>query len=326
MSSCAFLTGATGFVGGHLVERLSAAGWRLRALVRPESDTTRLARYGVELVEGSLEDVEALRRGMSGAGVVYHLAGATTAPDEAGYFRVNAAGTRRVADALRSAGPRPRRLVYLSSYAACGPAPDGRPRRVQDPPGPLTAYGRSKLAGEEPARALEAEGVEVVILRAPAVYGPGDRAFLPYFRLVKRGVAPSPSGPERRVHLIHVADLARALEGAATAPPGSYAVAEPVEHAWSAVVGEIARALGKRPLRVPLPPALVRLAGAAAERVGDLVGGAGVFNREKAEELLAPAWVCELDGSEALLPPGEATPLARGVEETAQWYRTNGWL
>jgi nucleoside-diphosphate-sugar epimerase len=326
VSSCALITGATGFVGGHLVERLSAAGWHLRALVRATSDTSVLARHGVERVEGSLHDGEALRRGMSGADVVFHLAGATTAPDEAGYLRVNAEGTRRVAEALLAAGPRPGRLVYLSSYAACGPARDGHARRVEDPPEPLTGYGRSKLAGEEPARALAREGVKVVILRAPAVYGPGDRAFLPYYRLVKRGLAPSPTGPERRVHLVHVADLARALEHAAEAPPGTYAVAEPVEHAWSAVVGEIARALGKRPLRVPLPPALVRLAGAAAERVGDLLGGAGVFNREKAEELLAPAWVCDLSGSEVLLPPGEVTPLGEGVEETARWYRTNGWL
>lgn len=326
MSASAFLTGATGFVGGHLVGELSARGWRLRALVRPTSDTSGVERHGVERIPGSLDDVEALRRGMEGVEVVFHLAAVTAAPDEAGYFRANAEGTRRVVEALRGAEPRPRRLVYLSSYAACGPARGDGPRRADEPPEPLTAYGRSKLAGEEPVRELAEEGVEVVILRAPPVYGPGDRALLPYFRLVKLGVAPAPSGPERRVHMLYVDDLVRALARAAEAPPGTYAVAEPVEHPWSAIVREISRSLGKRPVRVPLPPALVRLAGSAAERVGDLLGGAGVFNREKAEEMLAPAWVCDLSGSEALLPPAEATPLAEGIGRTAQWYRTNGWL
>lgn len=326
MSGSAFLTGATGFVGGHLVGRLSARGWRLRALVRPTSDTAGLERHGVERVSGSLDDVEALRRGMDGVDVVFHLAAVTAAPDEAGYFRANAEGTRRVVEALRGAEPRPRRLVYLSSYAACGPARGSGPRRADERPEPLTAYGRSKLAGEDPVRALAGEGVEVVVLRAPAVYGPGDRALLPYFRLVKLGLAPSPSGAERRVHLLYVEDLARALARAAEAPPGTYAVAEPVEHPWSGIVREISRSLGKRPLRIPLPPALVRLAGSAAERVGDLLGGAGVFNREKAEEMLAPAWVCDLSGSEVLLPPADATPLAEGIGRTALWYRTNGWL
>ncbi|MBV9775187.1 MAG: NAD-dependent epimerase/dehydratase family protein [Gemmatimonadetes bacterium] len=326
MRGSALITGATGFVGSHLVERLAAGGWHCRALVRPTSDTATLERFGVERAAGSLEDADSLRRAMGGVDVVFHLAAVTTAPDQAGYFRANAEGTQRVVDALLAAEPRPRRLVYLSSYAACGPARGSAPRRADEPPEPLTAYGRSKLAGEAPVRDLARHGVDAVILRAPAVYGPGDRAFLPYFRLVNRRLAPSPSGPERRVHLIHVEDLARALARAAEVAPGTYPVADPVEHRWSAVVEQISRALGRRPVTVPLPPALVRLAGAAAERMGDLLGGAGVFNREKAEELLAPAWVCDLAGSAALLPPSEATPLERGIERTAQWYRTNGWL
>lgn len=326
MEPLALITGASGFVGGHLAARLRAEGWRLRALVRRTSDVSALTPLGVELAEGDLSSPDALAAAASGADVVWHLAAATTAPSAEGYRRANAEGTRNVVRGLLAADGRPRRLVYLSSYAACGPAPDGRPRRLDDPPAPLTAYGRTKLEGEHATGEAAAAGVEVATVRAPAVYGPGDRAFLPYFRLVRRRLAPAPSGPVRRVHLIHVADLALALSRAAHAPPGTYAVAEPVEHAWGDVVGEIARAVGTRPVRIPLPPVLVRAAGAAAERVGDLLGGAGVFNREKADEMLAPAWVCDLAGSEVLLPPGRATPLRDGMEATARWYRTHGWI
>lgn len=325
----ALITGATGFVGGHLVRLLADAGWHLRALVRRGSDAASLRELGVVLVEGDLAAAEAIRAGADGADVVFHLAAATTAPSKAAFQRVNAEGTRNVARAVLEATQGPRRLIYLSSYAACGPSRPGQPRGISEPPAPLTAYGRSKLAGEEAVRAAAEAGIGVVTLRAPAVYGPGDRAFLPYFRLVRRRLAPAPSGPARAVHLIYVEDLARALARAATeaVPPGTYAVAEPRVHAWGEIVGAMARSLGVRaPLSLPLPPPLVRAAGWVAEHWGDALGGAGVFNREKAAELLAPAWVCDLAGSEALLPPGTETPLEEGMRCTAAWYRAHGWL
>ncbi|HWK89047.1 MAG TPA: NAD-dependent epimerase/dehydratase family protein, partial [Longimicrobium sp.] len=198
----------------------------------------------------------------------------------------------------------------------------GRPRRADEAPEPLTAYGRTKLAGEAALAELEGTGIDAAILRAPPVYGPGDKALLPYFRLVKRGLAPAPAGPELRTHMVYVEDLAAALARAADAPAGTYHVAEPVEHPWSAVVAAIGGALGKEPLRVPLPPALVRGAGTVA----GWFGGLGVFNREKADEMLAPAWLCDLAGLEAVLPPGTATPLEVGIGRTARWYQENGWV
>src|SRR5215218_1769098 len=208
MSRTALITGASGFVGGHLAERLAGQGWRVRALVRASSNADRLKRLGAELHTGALDDVDAITAAAAGADTVFHLAALTTAPDEATFRRANAEGTRNVALALTRAGTRPRRLVYLSSYAACGPAVGGCARRLDETPAPLTAYGRSKLEGEAAAReVLDPSGVELVVLRAPAVYGPGDRAFLPVFRMAKFAVAPVPTGPRRRVHVIYVHDL-----------------------------------------------------------------------------------------------------------------------
>jgi dihydroflavonol-4-reductase len=322
MSRTALITGATGFVGGHLVRRLAAAGWQVRALVRATSDTRALEQAGAERVVGDLDSVDALARAADGADTVFHLAALTVARGEAPFVRANAQGTRNVVRGVLTASRRPRRLVYLSSYAACGPARHGRPRTAGETPEPLTAYGRTKLQGEAAVREAEAAGVQTVILRAPPVYGPGDRALLPYFRLVKHRLAPAPAGPELRTHMVYVEDLAAALHRAADAPTGTWAVAEPVEHPWSAVVGAMAGAMGTRPLRVPLPPAAVRAAGAVA----GWFGGLGVFNKEKAEEMLAPAWLCDLTGLDALLPPGTATPLAAGIGRTAQWYREHGWV
>ena len=325
MSRTALITGASGFVGGHLAERLSGQGWRVRALVRASSDTARLRALGAELATGSLDDAEAIAAAADGADTVFHLAARTTAPSAAEFHRANVEGTRNVARAAARAGTRPRRLVYLSSYAACGPSVNGRPRGMDETPAPLTAYGRTKLEGEAAAREAEAAGVELLVLRAPSVYGPGDRAFLPVFRLARRALAPIPTGPVRRLHMVYVHDLVLALANAADAAPGTYAVAEPVAHAYGELVDEIGRAVrGRPPLHVPIPAAVLKAGGAVAERLGGVLKTGGVFSREKADEMLAEGWVCDLTGSERLLP--RATPLAEGTAETARWYRTQGWI
>lgn len=326
MRGRALITGATGFVGNHLAERLISEGWKVRALVRPTSDTARLEQLGAELHPGDLSDVAAMRAAADGADTVYHLAATTFGRSEAELIRSNVHGTRNLTRAVSAAEPRPRRLVYLSSYAACGPATGSDARGMTETPAPLTAYGRTKLAGETEVRAAEPLGTDVVIIRAPAVYGPGDRALLSYFKLVKWGLAPSPVGGGDRMHVVYAPDLALALARAADAKAGVYAVAEPVVHSWGVLVSEIARSLEKRPLRIALPAPLVRAAAAATQAVGGLGGRAVPFNREKAEEMLAPAWVCDLTGSDALLPREEATPLAEGIARTVAWYKRQGWL
>lgn len=323
----AFITGATGFIGSHLLETLSTTdAWRLKALVRPRSDTAILEQLGVERIVGDLADREALSRAVDDVDVVFHLAAATTAPDEAGYVTTNAEGTRTLCDAIASAATPPSRIVYLSSYAACGPAGNGGVRKTDDEPSPLTAYGRTKLEGERIVRTSASRGVDSIVLRAPPVYGPRDRALLPFFRLVKWGVAPVLGGADRRLHMIFAPDLARALVAAADAVPGTYAVAEPIAHSWSDLIGAIGRATQKSPLRVTVPAALLRAAAGVSERLASMRRRTVLFNREKAEEMLASAWVCELDGASSLLAPSGATPLEQGIAKTVEWYRSRGWL
>jgi nucleoside-diphosphate-sugar epimerase len=321
------VTGGTGFVGSHLVEVLSARELQLRALVRRTSDVTRLAESGVELIAGGLDDPAALARAVCGVEVVFHLAAATRARSESEYHRVNAEGTRALVEAVLAAKPRPRRLIYLSSLAAAGPARGGRPVGVEDSPQPITAYGRSKLAGEQICLAV-ADELAVVVLRAPAVYGPGDRALFLYFWLAARGILPVPTGPDRPVQLIHVDDLAEALIRAATMPSavGVYHVAESRSYAWSEAALWIGKAVGRRVRAVSVPQWLVRAVAAASEFGAATTGRATIFNREKARELLAPGWLCETEAAKRDLSFEARIPLPEGLAETAAWYREQGWL
>ena len=316
------ITGATGFVGSHLVERLAARGDRARALVRESSDTSLLDRYGFEAVVGSLSDEASLRRAVAGADTVLHLAAATRALDADTFHTINAEGTEKLVAALEAEGGSGR-LVYLSSLAAVGPARGGRPVRPTDEPRPLTAYGRSKLAGE---RIVQERWKNTAVIRAPAVYGPGDRDLLTFFQLARFGILPAAGPPDRRVQLVHAGDLAEGLLAAATADAtGVYHVAEPRAYRWDEVLERVARAVDRTGVRIRVPASMVKGAAAVSEWIARRTRRPVIFDRDKARELLAE-WVCDTAAARRELGFEAATPLAEGLQETVAWYRAYGWL
>lgn len=320
------VTGGTGFVGSHLVERLCAQSVQVRVLARKTSNRSRLPR-GVEVIEGDLRDQDALAQAVRGVEIIFHLAAATRARTEDGYFQANADGTRRLGEAIRTAHPRPQRLIYLSSLAAAGPAHDRKPVELHDTPRPITAYGHSKLAGEQYCSHI-ADILNVLILRAPAVYGPRDRDLFLCFVMAARGVLLVPQGPERLLQFIHVNDLVDALLLAATTPRarGVYHVAESQAYAWSEITQWLAHAVGRRVQAVRIPSWLVRTAAAISEFGAATLGRATILNREKARELLAPGWLCETEAAKRDLGFEGRIPLPVGLTGTAAWYREQGWL
>jgi nucleoside-diphosphate-sugar epimerase len=278
-------------------------------------------------VQGSLEDAGALAAGCRGCDAIVHLAALTHARTEAEYRRVNVEGTRALLEAARAAAPTPRRVVYLSSLAAAGPCANGNGVRHDRVPTPLTAYGRTKLAGERLCLAAS-EWTEAVVLRAPAVYGPRDRDLYQFFRFARRGVIPIPTGPARPLQLVHVSDLGAALVRAVAAPraTGVYHIAEARAYTWEEVGRLVGEAVGKRVRVVRVPAALISILAGASEIAAAAVGRSVIFNRDKARELLAPGWLCDTEAARADLGYEAKISLAEGLHATAQWYRQQGWL
>jgi nucleoside-diphosphate-sugar epimerase len=323
----ALLTGATGFVGPHVVDAFLRAGTAVRALYRSERRAREIERPGVQLVRGSIEDADALRTATAGMTTVVHMAALTHARSDAAYQAVNVDGTRRVLEAALAPGSTVRRLVFLSSLAAAGPAIDGRAVRADDPPRPLTAYGRSKLAAERVCREA-ADRMEVIILRAPAVYGPRDTDLFHFFRLAKWGLVPVPTGGDRPLQMVHVEDLAAAVVRAAAARgvTGVYHIAEARAYPWERLGRMVGDAVGRRTRIIRVPPRLVSGLAAISETVAGAAGRSVIFNRDKAREMLAPGWLCETEAARADLGFEAGISLADGLRTTAQWYRQHGWL
>lgn len=304
------VTGATGFVGMHLIRHLAIQGWDVRALTRRPQATLE---SGITWVPGSLEDERSLINLTRGATACIHVAGAIKGRNRDDFARANIGGTERALAACRTGGVE--KFIHVSSLAAREPN--------------LSDYAWSKRQAEEAVRA-NASGCWAMV-RPPAVYGPGDRETLSLFQAARLGVAPLPN-PRARASLIHVSDLSAALIASLEADdcihghvaevhdgqPGGYLLAD--------LYKRIGAALGKRVRLVPVPGLLLRGVGQANAVLAPFLGRVPMVTPGKVRELLHPDWSTQDDTLNRLTGWQPNIPAEDGLLNTARWYRAEGWL
>lgn len=313
MTSPIALTGASGFIGRSLVQRLTEGGHSVRVLLRrPDAE---LEALGVDSLQGSLDDAASLRRLVEGARAVVHCAGAIRARRRNDFTAVNVAGTARLVSVAAESQARPR-VLLMSSLAAREPA--------------VSPYAASKRGGEE-ALFREARGLEHLCLRLPAVYGPGDRATLALFRQLNRGLAVLPAPLDNRFSLLYIQDLVGLVERLLQKKVWQGTTVEVDDgrsggYAWRQLPEIAAQQLGRRVRAVSVPPALLWGTAAASEAVSALLGLAPIWTRGKLREFLHADWVSRRDGAVDLEGWQPETQLQQGLAPTIAWYRRAGWL
>jgi nucleoside-diphosphate-sugar epimerase len=323
----ALVTGASGFVGSHVVDELLRRGVRVRCLLRRTSSRQWLEGKPVEYVEGDVCVREGLDQAVAGADWIVHAAGLTHARSAAEFFRANAWGTENLLEAAERAQPKPRRFVYISSQAAAGPSRDGAPVTEDLPPRPVSAYGSSKLVGETLAMRA-ADRLPVTTIRPPTVYGPRETALLKYFRAVKVHVRPTIGGA-RTFSVVFAEDHARAVWAALTqdkAVGQIYFVGGPDLTGYEEMGSLIQSAMGTWAVRLPIPAFLLQAGALAGELWGAITRRAPFFSREKFREITAGPWIVSSRKIQEQLGWAPVTPLEQGVRATAQWYREAGWV
>jgi nucleoside-diphosphate-sugar epimerase len=339
----ALITGANGFIGRHLAERLLADGKRVRLLVRRAETVAELRSLGAEVVVGGLDDVAALSRAVQGVETVFHLAAMTSALSVEEMLRVNRDGAENVARACVAQRERPL-LVQVSSIAAAGPAARGGLRRETDRPAPISDYGRSKLAGEQAAAQFAAD-LPMTIVRPGIVFGPRNREMLPMFRSIKYVHAHFVAGwRPPALSLIHVDDcvellLQAAAKGSRLPPRNSDPLAQlaqgrgvyfaaGAEYPDYAELGRLMRTVLHRPLApvIPLVGPLAWLAAGTNEQIARWRGISNTFNLDKIREATAESWACSAELARRELGFSPPLSLENRLQSTVAWYEHERWL
>lgn len=299
------ITGASGFIGSHLVRCALARGYEVWAAVRPGSDRARLQSLGVRLLEvdyfdegqmtEALVSVPALDEAGSRFHYIIHNAGITKTAHPAEFSEVNAEHTRRLAAALMALPVPPRRFVLMSSLSSYG-AVNGEDEELhaEMPQMPNTAYGRSKALAEH---YLEQSGLPFTILLPTGVYGPGDKDYLMSLRGIAGGINAMSGCQTQYLTFVYGGDVARAALFVLERPEAEnqrYIVADGATYTDSEFGHLVQRLLGRKHvlhLRVPLP--LVRLVCRLGSFTSRFTGKVTPLNRDKYPILAQRNWRCD---------------------------------
>ena len=322
-SKVALVTGASGFIGSHVVEALLAHGWRVRCLVRKASVLRWIPTDDVTLINGDVRVAgEDLDRAVRSVSVVFHLAGLTSAANDVEYVASNVEGTRNVVDAMRRSAA-DALLVFASSLSAAGPA-RRRPVNETDEPSPVSAYGRSKLTAE---RIVASSGLENLIIRPPAVYGPRDSDILAAFRMAQRGIELRVAPEGQRLSMVHVHDLAQGFVCAAESEGrGLYYMTDGMIHTLESISEQVARAVGKQPRIVNVSVGVAEAISQVERFRGVLTGSKPLLTPDRIKELTQKDWTCDDTRARLDIDYESKVSLPEGMQMTAQWYRAQGWL
>ncbi len=328
MKQKVLITGASGFLGYHLVCSALEKGYEVYAAVRKSSDISHLRHLPVRFIELDYRDPAGMAAQFLEHRFEYvvHAAGTTKALDLETYERVNADFTGNLAKAAATHPGMVQKLVFISSLAAVGPLQDASGLIREDlTPRPVTAYGKSKLSAENK---LKMTDLAVAIFRPTAIYGPRERDIFILIQQLSKGIDLYIGRSAQQLSFVYgpdMAELAINALGNASAT-GIYHVSDGQSYNRYAFADAALEILGKKARRIHLPMPLVKLGLFTAEKLGKMMNKMPPVTLEKLNELTAANWICDISRAQQQLGFQPRFDLQKGLEATLKWYREEQWL
>lgn len=327
MKERVLITGASGFVGYHLIEAAIKNNLEVFAAVRKSSKVDHLKEFDIQYTYTNFTNTEALTAEIKQNQYDYiiHAAGVTKANSTAEYNAINTDYTVNLAKAAVASG-RIKKFVFISSLAAVGPIAtiDGIITE-QSTQLPVTAYGHSKKHAEEELKKFTS--LNYVILRPTAVYGPRDKDILIVLKQFAGRFEPYIGKIDQYLSFIYVKDLAQVSVNALTrGSQTAYLISDGKRYNRYELANITKRLLGVSTFKIHLPVGFVKVIAGIAEGVSRITKKASALNVEKLNELTAVNWICSIDKAQSELDFHPNYDLNSGLEETLKWYKENKWL
>lgn len=327
MKEKVLITGASGFLGYHLIRAALQRNLDVYAGVRKTSNIEHLTGLPVSFTYLDLSDPDALEKEMLDKGYDYiiHAAGTTKAKTPDQYNLVNADYTFNLANSVHNAGLPVKKFVFVSSLAAIGPLGNlTGPITESTDPHPVTDYGRSKLLSEKKLMDIP---LPVVILRPTAIYGPRERDLYILFKTIKRGIEPYIGRIDQRLSFIYAEDVANAaISSLGTQVTGAYNLSDGNAYDRYDLANDIKLLMKKKTFRFHLPYWSVKLFAGTSEVIEQIFNKTPALNKDKLNELTGENWVCSIEKARRDLNFRPAYDLEEGVRETLNWYEKFKWL
>jgi len=322
------VTGASGFVGSHLVDKLLSINHKVRIIARKESRLKWIDASKIEVIPCDYNDVESLRNAVKNVDYIFHVAGVIKSKTKEGYYKGNVDATRNLLLAVEKENPDLKRFLFVSSQAAAGPSPKGLAKTEDMECNPVTTYGKSKLMAEAEVKKFTGK-IPFTIVRPSAVYGPRDPEILMFFQTLKKGIQPMVGLKEKYVSLVHVFDLIDGILLAAFSDKSlyqTYFISSEKGYGWEEIGNISSKILGKKVVKIKIPHFAVYTVAAISQFLSYFSKEATILNLEKAREMVQESWVCSVEKAKKELSYNQKISLEEGIKNTVNWYIENKWL
>lgn len=324
----AFITGATGFVGSHLVDSLLEKKYEVYCLIRKTSNLRWLKDKNVQFIEGDLFSNDILSAVIKEMDYVFHIAGVVKSKDKAGFEKGNYLATKNLLELTYKNNPNLKKFIHISSGAVCGPNPDDKPMSETYEPKPKTTYGITKKMAEDEVLKYK-DKLYVVIVRPPAVFGPRDTEILVYFKTFSKGLNSVIGFSEKYLSLIYVEDLIHGIILAAekdTVSGSIYFICSDKEYNWNDIGNITSKLLCKKAVKVRVPHWVVYSVGAISQFFSIFSKKAATLNLEKCFDITRKKWVFSNDKAQKELGFKEKYTLEESFGKTIDWYKEMKWI
>jgi len=323
------ITGSSGFVGSHLVEEALSRGLEVYAGIRATSSKRYLQDERIKFVEMDFSDQASLTSAVKVQyDYIMHNAGITKAPNDETYLKINKGFTQNFVEVISKNQTDLKKFTFTSSIAAYGPADQTEDQIVSNrmTPGPVTGYGRSKLAAEQYLN--EQQDLPWVIIRPTAVYGPRDVDFLTLYKSIKNGIAGQIGFKDQHASFIYVKELARVMLDITLSKhtKSSYFASDGEKYHVQDLNKIVADSIEKKIVKIKIPLPLIKTIAGVNELYSKLSGKATILNFDKVNELKATNWYCDIDDLKKDIGYDPKVFLKEGIEKTTKWYKAQNLI